>query len=98
MAVKGLKFRLGDFFFQHLIWFTSKLSDAHLLHLNIYCTIYSPYCGTPWMSLLAIELHYTHFQAINEAHPLSYHCKMLFCRALQNTGMVERVLLRPFNS
>lgn len=38
-AAKGIKFRMGDFF-QHLIWLNSKFSDAHLLYLNIYCTIY----------------------------------------------------------
>lgn len=33
-----------------------------------------------------------------EAHNFLYHCIKLFCRALQNRGMVDCVRLRPFNS
>lgn len=45
-----------------------------------------------------LELHYTQSQAVNDAPALSHRCNRLFLRALWNTGMVDRVLLRPFNS
>lgn len=81
--------------FQHLIYFTWKLFflDAHLLHLKDPPHRIDTHCGVCPQSRSC-----TYFQSINEARALPCLCNRLFCRALPNTGMAERVLLRPFNS
>lgn len=99
------------FYFTCKLLFSLLFFDAHLLHLNLHCGVQTStaravcpctpmYCGS------------TYFQNINEtgahARTLTFThtptclpawlCNGLFCGAWENPGMVERVLLRPFNS
>lgn len=80
-------------------------SQSSLMHISViwifttpflYIYIYKPQFTSDVSAWL--QLHSTHFQAINGAHPLPCHCNRLFYRASKNTSMVDRVLLRPFNS
>lgn len=64
------------------------------------CTIpYTIHCGIPQMSAYDLaSLHTISGCKRKEAHHFLCHCIKLFCRALQNRGMLDCVRLRPFNS